>query len=792
MAVNLKAYPADTNKTEHAGQFHRVIWANPEGTFCFLELADQRTVAVHASPDEFDTGTIYKFHGRWEEPTNGAKYGPRFKADTYTISGFKGRAGVTRYLTDTCQGIGGKTADKLYETYGADAVRMLRDKPNVVADALGLNADVCNLAAEELCRDAYCQEAKIELAGLFARRGFGSKLIPACLIQWGAKAPDVIRKNPFILLGMPSAGFKRCDKLWADLGLPARAIRRQLAAVVHLANTDSTGHTWLPVEQLAQKLEDAIPGAEPLRAFKVALRVRKLAKLRDAAGSLFLASYRRAANERTVADRIRRLQAGATCWPASRVPVSVAEDDRLPSEHQVENLRKATASPVGVFCGGPGTGKTHTLAYLLKEIIHEFGRDSVAVCAPTGKAAVRAQQSLKAAGVELDTRTIHGLLKIGRNGHDGEGWGFEHDADAPLAYKFLIVDESSMIDTDLMAALLAACSAGSHILFVGDPYQLPPVGHGSPLRDFIAGGVPMGELTQVRRNAGQIVHACQRIKHGEDFETCDKTDLDAVPPKNLRHMHAGSEEVAAGIVEDVLKSMTRFNPIWQTQVIVARNKGSAVGRKELNERLQQLLNPEGVTVPGVPFRVNDKIICTRNGKLTVVAFDEGAGTYRTGHNARDYLPVMEPDDEAGGKPQPVEQYVANGEIGRVVAVAGGMAVARFSEGERLVKILIGKQKEEGGDDDSDGGRGCNFDLAYAITCHKMQGSEAPCVIVLVDPAAGGVANCEWHYTALSRASKVCLIIGSKAVLDKQRLKKALSRRKTFLVELLNTSEGVAK
>jgi exodeoxyribonuclease-5/exodeoxyribonuclease V alpha subunit len=152
---------------------------------------------------------------------------------------------------------------------------------------------------------------------------------------------------------------------------------------------------------------------------------------------------------------------------------------------------------------------------------------------------VRASQALTLAGVDVQASTIHRTLGVMEAGYGGDQWGFQHNAKNPLPFRFVVVDESSMIDTSLMADLLDACGPGTHVLFVGDPYQLPPVGHGAPLRDMIDAGeafVSRGELTQVRRNAGQIVHACARIKNGESFEVCDAVDLDALPPKNLKLM----------------------------------------------------------------------------------------------------------------------------------------------------------------------------------------------------------------------------------------------------------------
>lgn len=493
----------------------------------------------------------------------------------------------------------------------------------------------------------------------------------------------------------------------------------------------------------------------------------------------------------------------ARLWPTS-LPISTREGDGLPSAHQVEQALRAMAGPVGILAGSPGTGKTHTLAFILREVIAVVGIQSVAVVAPTGKAAVRASQSLALQGLNLRATTIHRRLGIGKNGHaSGRGssaddWGFIFNSSNPLPIRVLVVDESSMISTDLMASLLDACADGTHVLFIGDPYQLPPVGHGAPLRDMIAAGIPYGELTHVRRNAGQIVHACLRIKNGESFETASAVDLDG--GKNLLMVETPSEEESVKRLLGILGNARKFHPVLQTQVIVGLNKRGALSRVTLNNALHGLLNPDGYSVAGNPFKVGDKIICLRNSRMHTVepiaAFSRA--TPEMAWEPGNYQVLR--DDEG----EPVESYVANGEIGFVVAISASLTIARIGEDDSLIKIPMGKPSgrgsaENGGNDDGDAtadengrdddsnaerGRQSHFDLAYVVTVHKAQGSESPCVIVMIDPRAGMIANREWVYTAISRASKLCVLIGSKAVLDKQRLKQSTVRRKTFLQELI--------
>jgi exodeoxyribonuclease V alpha subunit len=321
---------------------------------------------------------------------------------------------------------------------------------------------------------------------------------------------------------------------------------------------------------------------------------------------------------------------------------------------------------------------------------------------------------------------------------------------------------------------------GCHVLLIGDPYQLPPVGHGAPLRDLIAAGVPTGELTEVRRNAGSIVRACASIKAGTAVEFPDRLDLDAADPLNLRILDCPAED-AVEVLADVLAGMTRFDPRWEAQIITGLNDKSDCSRVKLNERFGRVLNPDGAEARGNRFRVGDKIICTKNTELKAV---------KLGRDVRGWHQIVETDaarySEADGL-----AYVANGELGRVVAVSERHTVARFG-GADAPLVRFGNTKKKAEDDQAAGqegeGAAADFDLAWAITVHRSQGSEWPCVVVMVDDAAAAVADRNWWYTAISRARTACVLIGPVGTFEKQVRRVTVDKRRTFLAELLKEAQ----
>lgn len=768
---------------EFAAKYQSTIWESDDQTVVIARVLDsggqsQTVKGPLDSGPKFEAGLSYRFHGRW---LRHEKHGLQFEFATYSAIEPHDRRGVIAYLRSVADNIGEKRAARLWDAFGEDAVEILRTQPERAVQADILSERDAAEAAQSLHDEAAFEWVKIDLLGLFAGRGFqAGKLIKASLARWGAKAPHFIRHNPYLLMmkKMPSCGFKRCDRLYLDLGYKRDRLKRQALQCWHTIHSDSTGHTWFPAKRIANTLAEALPGANPLRALKLALRAKLLAKHADENGEKWLAERKNANNEAIIADAVRSMtlhEDSDNLWPSAQLCSNLTDHQRL-------QLTAATAGRFGLLTGTPGTGKTFTTGSLVNVITEQHGMSSIAVCAPTGKAAVRVSAAMRRAGVNLRATTIHQLLEISRNGHDGEGWGFKRKKNNPLEESFIIVDEASMVDTDLAASLLDAVGPQTHVLWVGDPYQLPPVGHGAPLRDMIAAGVPNGHLTEIQRNAGLIVKACAAIKEGNPFETC--TAYDPAAGQNLRHIETATPEeqlsVLMGLLTKLADNKHGWDLMWDVQVLIAVNEKGELARKPINRLLQNHLNASGCPHSDHQFRVGDKIICLRN------------------HWALN-----------GEDPETDPLYVANGEIGEVIDVAQPRKIlARFGQPDRFILIPTGKKQRaadsgsdwsgnpitDGDDPDADNSSVKDFDLAYAITCHKSQGSEWPVVIVMLDSSSGARRVCsrEWIYTAASRARDLCITVGRLSVAYQMAKRPTLERRKTFLAELIrraNETEG---
>lgn len=740
------------------------------GTGDLFDPGQQIEVKLKVEIGELDPQLSYRFYGQWGKYFSRAERRDKeqFLADTYTAAAPHGKAGIVRYLTKAPHIAWGR-AEKLYKAFGGDAVATLRTDPTKAREVCDSQFSLSQAqeAAAYLQSVAAMEHCEIDLMEVLDGKGFPRDTPKKAVKKWGNKAAAVIRSRPYKLMTFRGCGFLRTDAMYLELGGQPDRLQRQTLCAWYGLSRDTEGHTWFPVDTAAESIRGMIgSGANinPQRALLLGKRAGLISTQWDTEEKLWIAETKKANAELTIADIVAKRLDQPPLWPdVDNLDVSI---------HQRAELKAALQKRVSVLGGSPGTGKTYSLARLIRAVIDAHGSEAVAVCAPTGKAAVRITEVMASYGLTVGARTIHGLLGVAQV-EETEGWGFAHNASEPLPYEFVFIDESSMIDASLMASLMAATKHGCHLLFVGDINQLLPVGHGAPLRDLIDAGVPAGLLTEIRRNSGRIVQACAEIRDTGRFAASPRIDPDA--GENLFNIPVNSPE---GIADKIVSSLLTIrangmaDPVWECQVIVALNKGNPVARRELNRRLQEALNPTGASSGGNPFRVNDKIVCLKNCWLQECD-EDGSTCYAF--------------NEESGEQEPNLLFTANGEIGRVVSVQDKLTIAEF-DGKRRIKIPRGTATEnDESDDDSKSMTGCQFDLGYAISCHKSQGSEWKVVLVALDESGGARRVCarEWIYTAISRAKFLCLMVGKLSVAQSMCSRRALHKRKTFLVPAIH-------
>ena len=749
-----------------------------------VRLLDRLIVKIrgYANETELSDNVTYRFYGH---NRSHPKYGPQFNFNSFVEELPADEDSVIAYL-ETCRkpergSITPRVALALFEAFGVTAIERLKADPVGASQAVKQwDAAKAALAAQYLSAQAGTQRCKLDLITLLNGRGFPKKTIDRAIKLWGAAAAKIVRNDPYELTKLAGIGFKGADKLYCDLArqecktdeeyqLALAAIHRQglCAAYAVAQESRQSGSTWLPVgfAKAAVLANVSRVHATPDKAIDWAVLEGKLV-VRDG----FCAVARMALHELEIAEFVSGSDAGDLCqssvWPSIDEVKLMAPADKLLSSHQGEAIDHATAVRVGCLQGSPGVGKTFCVAAIVKAVIARFGRDSIAVCAPTGKAAVRVAQSMLANGVDLPASTIHRLLQV--EGEGGDGWSFHFNEQNPLPFRFLIIDESSMIDVDLLASLLRACTPSTHILFVGDTGQLAPVGHGRPFFD-LQQCVPTGKLTEIRRNSGRIVKACAEIRDRNTITFSEKLDIEG--GENLVLIQC-SDEDQPQILEQLIAKIDAqhigprgLSVIDDLQILTGKNDGSPVARKPLNKMLQQVLNPDGDRIQGNPFRVNDKIVDLKNGKY--------------------------PDAED----QNEEHFVANGELAKAKDIKPGRMVVEVSDPKRSILICHApvQENEQGIDDSENTAKGAvgDWDLGYCLSTHRSQGSQWKFVIVMADSKGAMVQSRQWLFTAISRAEIATFVIGQKQVVNAMLKRDGISGRKTFLVDRIRHQRAVA-
>jgi len=704
---------------------------------------EQITLKGEADYRELKTGMKYVFFGIWKTHP---KFGEQFWFENFREAEVgTDKQSILEYLAAMrIPGIGPASARKIYDEFGEQTLEVMRNEPDRVAEKVQrIGIPTARTAATYLNKSNKSEQIKSELLGFLKEYRIRKKVIDELITKHGGKAVEKIKEDPFMLLKYSGVGFSTADKIWLGLGYDPKDIKRQAHALHYELGSNNDGDIWVQRPVLIRGLGKHVSGTNPRRdeAIQAALDMNLIAE-KNLRGIKWYADSRLAFYESECARIAADAAIREAVWPAI---------DKLPlSDHQMVELTEATSKHIGVFSGSPGTGKTYSIALLIRAI-QECG-NSVIVLTPTGKAAVRAKEAFDKAGVGCDAVTAYSYL--GFSGDGFSGVEAEHD--------FIICDEWSMCDISLNYEVLRCLKRNTRVLFVGDIHQLPPVGPGAPYRDMIRSGVvPAGMLTEVRRNSGHIVECCALIRDEGRF-MCSK-EIDVSQGKNLLHVETSTAKESV----DQVMSIYRETPgdinepldmVWDIQVIAATNKL----RKELNELLQDRLNPDGEQVLKTEFRVGDKIICGKNSDYLGQEWDGSKWV----------------SQKEEGESESIRYKVANGEQGEVLGYDKGKMIVRVLSPSRIISVPMSKPK-----DDDDAGSKTVWELGYAITCHKSQGSEWMISILIVDSSGSAkrIQTCNWLITGLSRSRVLGIVLGDRPTI-RRVAKTAGLDRKTFLSE----------
>jgi exodeoxyribonuclease V alpha subunit len=671
-----------------------------------------RRVTVVGNLAGIEVGAGIRARGRLERHP---RYGEQFRVLDFETVRPAGVGAIERYLASEIKGVGPALARRIVERFGEGLPEILDHAPERVREVRGLGAAVAARIATAWRDSSGLRELSVFLRG----HGMGAAHARQIHKAYGRNALAMVREDPYLLARtVHGIGFRTADAVAAKLGIPRNSVQRARAAVVYLLERMAEeGHVYAPLGYLERQFHEGLE-MEPELALKAVEELKAAGEIAVESADEHTAVYlkRLYDAELNVATRLLAL---SRTRPLGRSVVEralAAAEKAAPvalSAEQRGALKCALESRVTVVTGGPGTGKTT----LLKALVGALGQVGLrpTLAAPTGRAARRLAEA-----TGREAQTIHRLLEYSPETQD-----FIRCSAFPLRTNYLIVDEASMMDLELASSLLSALLPECSLVLVGDRDQLPSVGPGSVLKDVIASElVPVVELREIYRQAreSRIVANAHRLNRGLLPETANDPEGDF-----FFFERTAAEDVMQTVKQLVQQRLVgRFGigAPREIQVITPMNRGP-LGTHVLNYELQRLLNPAGreLRAGDRVFREGDRVIQLRN----------------------DY-----------------DKMVFNGSIGTIVAVdseRGRLSIA-FEEAHADYDL---SELDE-------------IALGYAISVHKSQGSQYPAVVMPIHPTHYLMLRRNLLYTAITRAERVCVLVGTRAALA-QAVRNAEERRR---------------
>ncbi|QOV20071.1 ATP-dependent RecD-like DNA helicase [Blautia liquoris] len=731
------------------GYVEHIIFRNEENGYTVLNLNFEGNDLTCVGTFQYvSEGEYLEATG---EHTSHAVYGEQFKVESYEVKVPQDARAMERYLgSGAIKGVGAALAARIVRRFKEDTLNIIREEPERLAEIKGISDRKAHEIAGQIAEKAQMQDAIIYMS----QYGISLALALKIYNQYSDKVYSVLRDNPYkIAEDIPGVGFKTADEIASRIGIRVDSQFRIRSGLFYvLTQASVNGHIYLPKDVLFRRASEVLQ--VPVQAMDQQLMdmaiERKVILKEEKDGQEEPCTIVYASQfyylELDTARMLHDLN--ITC-----------QDDHIQIEHRIKSIEsrenieldelqrqavaRAACSGLLILTGGPGTGKTTTINTMIQYFESE-GMD-ILLAAPTGRAAKRMTETTGYAA-----STIHRLLELsGSVEESSANVTFERNQDNPLETDVIIIDEMSMVDINLMHALLLAIVPGTRLILVGDVNQLPSVGPGSVLRDMIrSNAFKMVELTRIFRQAAKsdIVVNAHKINAGESV-TLDNKSRDFFFLKRF-----DVNVILKVIVVLIQQKLPKYveADAMDIQVLAPMRKG-ALGVENLNLVLQRYLNSpsqekkEKETVRGV-FREGDKVMQIKNN-------------YQMEWEVR------------GANNFAAEQGlgVFNGDLGVIREINSYAETLTVEYDEHRFVEYTFKQLDE-------------LELAYATTIHKAQGSEYPAVII---PLLGGprmLMTRNLLYTAVTRARKCVMLVGSDVTFQAMIDNHKIENRYTTLAE----------
>lgn len=717
-----------------SGYIERITFHNPENGYTVAQLQPAKRsgglICLVGAMPGIQPGETVRCFGEWK---NHLIHGRQFEVSNFRVEAPADIVGIRKYLgSGLIKGIGPKYAGRIVDRFGTDTLNIIESSPEKLLEIAGLGPKRMEKIKACWQEQRSIREVMVFLQSYGVSPAFAQKIFKA----YGDQSVSKVKENPYALArDIFGIGFKTADALAQKMGIAADSPQRIDAGIEYLlSQLSQEGHVCYPTEEFikeGEKTLNALPSFIEQRLLALhqegRIEIKEILSENRPCRFIWLKSLYIA--EMGIARELRRLRKGtshlrsidaerAVHWVQEQLQIQLAPQ-------QKQAVASAVTGKLHIITGGPGTGKS-TITNAILTITVKLTQ-KICLAAPTGRAAKRMSEITKHAA-----STIHSLLEF-----DFRSNGFKRNRENPLDCDLIVIDEASMIDTFLMYSLLKALPDHCRAIFVGDVNQLPSVGPGNVLKDLISSlSLPTTTLTEIFRqaNGSHIITNAHRINRGifPQLYNGKESDFFFIECQE-------NQDVLNNIVKLVAQRLPHrygFKPIEEIQVLSPMKKG-IIGTENLNQMLQQVLNPQEAAVfrGGQKFQVGDKVMQIRN----------------------DY-----------------NREVFNGDIGYIQSIDP-------DEQQLLVRFEEREVPYDYNDLDE-------LVLAWAISVHKSQGGEYPCVVMPVHTSHFMLLHRNLLYTGITRGKKLVVLVGTKKALaiavKKDDVQKRFTGLQQNLMELL--------
>ena len=694
-----------------------------EYTVATVRLGDKSEVVVTGPLAGADIGDNIEITGEY---ITHRIYGEQFKANSFIPLKPDDEQGIYEFLSSgVIDGIGEKFARRIMQVFGDKTLDIIEKTPERLLEIEGIGSKkldkiITSYNEKMMLKNIIIQLAKYDLSTTLSIKIYNT---------YNENTLKILSNNPYRLCDdIKGIGFKKADEIAKKMGVALDSTERKIQAIIYsLTQSTYEGHTYTTFFKLKSDMKELIDFDDEDEILSIAydLYAKKqiiIDGIEKDDMKIFL--YRYALAETTVASKLIEL---ATYQDKKidekKLDELIQEQIKYSnidfSQEQIQSVKMAVNNNILIITGGPGTGKTTTLSFII-EIFERIGK-KVKLCAPTGKASKRMAQA-----TNKDASTIHRLLEMNYSSDDMQEH-FLKNEDEPIKADVIIVDETSMVDILLMQSLLSAIKNGTHLILVGDKDQLPSVGAGNVLKDIInCEIIPCIKLNKIFRQAmkSHIIVNAHRINEGKMPLTNDKDNDFFIMNRNDKN------SIEKLIVELTTERLPKYYDVTSKDIqIITPMKKREIGTQNLNKLLQEALNPKDPVKNEYKtqfkiYRENDRVIHIKNNyeKQWISDKEEGSGVF-------------------------------NGDTGTIESVnlREKFLTVNFDDGKKATYDF----------DELD-----ELEHSFALTVHKSQGSEYPCVILPIHSVAPMLMTRKILYTAITRAKKLLIIISNNSNIKK--------------------------